>query len=281
MLLTRGPPQLEELVVDPEGRSVWAYFFGETTWFVPWSDFLSQMENAIGFSMREEEEFIKNTINFTRTDHVSAYEFGVFLRWFGPFTGSFHRLVEAIKGGILCGFIPAIEANLLLEGKKEGTYLIRCSKTQPGSFAVTFVDNTQKIKHCLLYSVLPYGLTLKSPPNVYPSLRDFLEVHVSKLKHPLGNKWTAKMKLPNFSFGQISNSAVLNMSSDPPGSPHNRDGNGLSDANQCIVCMDAPLEAVFLECGHLACCQNCAVKLKLCPMCRNPITRVIPIFRAN
>lgn len=103
---------------------------------------------------------------------------------------------------ILCGFIPAIEANLLLEGKKEGTYLIRCSKTQPGSFAVTFVDNTQKIKHCLLYSVLPYGLTLKSPPNVYPSLRDFLEVHVSKLKHPLGNKWTAKMKLPNFSFGE-------------------------------------------------------------------------------
>lgn len=45
MLLTRGPPQLEELVVDPEGRSVWAYFFGETTWFVPWSDFLSQMES--------------------------------------------------------------------------------------------------------------------------------------------------------------------------------------------------------------------------------------------
>jgi len=286
MPATRGPPQLDELVVDPEGRSVWVYFFGETTWFVPWADFLSQMENAIGFSMREEEEFIKNTINFTRTNYVSAYEFGVFLRWFGPFTGSFHRLVESIKGGILCGFIPAIEANLLLEGKREGTYLIRCSKTQPGSFAVTFVDNTCKIKHCLLFSVLPYGLTLKNPPTVYPSLRDFLELHINKLKHPLGNKWTAKMKLPGFAFGQMQSGPPRPSvpSDEPPGSPQHQgrdQSNPLSDANQCIVCMDAPLETVFLECGHLACCQNCSVKLKLCPMCRLPISRVVPIFRAT
>ncbi|PRP86863.1 RING zinc finger-containing protein [Planoprotostelium fungivorum] len=278
---SRGPPQLEDLIADPEGRSVWIHFFGETVWFVPWADFLTQMENAIGFSMREEEEFIKNTINFTRTNYVSAYEFGVYLKWFGPFSGSFHRLVESIKGGILCGFIPAIEANLLLEGKREGTYLIRCSKTQPGSFAVTFVDHTAKIKHCLLFSVLPYGLTLKNPPTVYPSLRDFLELHLNKLKHPLGNKWTAKMKLPGFAFGQVNSGPRPPMAMDEPqGAPGSPKPDTL-ESNQCIVCMDAPLETVFLECGHLACCQTCSVKLKLCPMCRLPISRVVPIFRAN
>jgi len=75
------------------------------------------------------------------------------------------------KHSLLCGYVPAVEASLLLEGKKEGTYLIRFSKTQPGSFAVTFVDNVGKIKHCLLYAVNPSGLTLKSPPTVYSSLK--------------------------------------------------------------------------------------------------------------
>jgi len=259
------------MITDQEGRDLWIKSFGESTLMVPWSVFFNTMETQLASSLKEEEEFIKMILNFTKNDHVSVYEFSVFLKWFGPFKGSFQRMLESLQGGLLCGFVPAVEANLLLEGKRDGTFLIRCSKTQPGSFAVTFVDSMQKVKHCLLYNMTPHGLSLKNPPTVYASLKEFSDSHTNKLKFPLGNRWTLKKKLPGFAYdGKISEG------------PENKDSSATSsEGNQCVVCMDAPFQTVFLECGHLACCSSCSEKLKLCPICRNTISRVVPIFRAT
>jgi len=260
------------LISDPEGREFWIKSFGESTVMVPWNVFLSTLEAHLSIPLKEDEEFIKMILDYTRNDHVSSYEFSVFLKWFGPLKGCCQRMLEALQGGLLCGFVPAVEANLLLEGKRDGTFLIRCSKTQPGSFAVTFVDSMQKVKHCLLYHVHPQGLSLKNPPTVYASLKEFADSHTNKLKHPLGNRWTLKKKLPGFAYdGKISDGPETKDTSSP--SP--------SEGNLCIVCMDAPFETVFLECGHLACCASCSEKLKLCPICRNTIARVVPIFRAT
>jgi hypothetical protein len=277
-----------QLIQDLEAREFWIKHFGEHTMMVPFNVFLSTIETFFEISFKEDEESIKMILNFTKTDHVSTYELSIFLRWFGPFKGCFQRMIESVQEGLLCGFIPATEANLLLEGKRDGTYLIRCSKTQPGSFAVTFVDNLQKIKHCLLYSIEPHGLSLKNPPTIYGSLKEFAESHSSKLKHPLGNKWTLKKKLPGFAYdGKISNnqsnitSLTNNNNNNNQNNNNNSNQNNLSDNGLCIVCMDAPFETVFLECGHLACCLSCSGKLKLCPICRNQIVRVIPVFRAS
>jgi len=261
------------LIQDNEARELWIKSFGESTLMVPFNVFLGALEAHLGIPLKDDEEYMKMIIDFTRNDHVSAYEFSVFLKWFGPLKGSTQRMMESLVGGLLCGFVPAVEANLLLEGKRDGTFLIRCSKTQPGSFAVTFVDSMQKVKHCLLYNVHPNGLSLKNPPTVYGSLKEFADSHTNKLKHPLGNRLTLKKKLPGFAYdGKIS---------EGPENKDNTTKEGPSELNQCVVCMDAPFETVFLECGHLACCASCSEKLKLCPICRNTITRVVPIFRAT
>jgi len=142
-----------------------------------------------------------------------------------------------------------------------------------------------KIKHCLLYAVTPHGLTLKNPPTVYNSLKEFADAHTNKLKHPLGNKWTLKNKLPGFAYDGKINENSQSPTPIPSGSPNaptlgsSPSPEGLSTENTCVVCMDAPLQTVFLECGHLACCVECSEKLKLCPICRNPIARIVPIFR--
>lgn len=47
----------------------------------------------------------------------------------------------------------------------------------------------------------------------------------------------------------------------------------------CKICMDAPVEAVFLECGHLVACLNCSKILSECPVCRQYISRIIRFFR--
>jgi len=263
--------QITAFIADPEGKEMWVKSFGENTPLVPWAVFIATLEAFLQVPLKEDEESIKMFLDFTQDDHVSIFEFSVFLKWFGPLKGSCQRMLESLKGGLLCGFVPAVEANLLLEGKKEGTYLVRFSKTQPGSFAVTFVDHSLKIKHCLLYSVHPTGLSLKNPPTVYPSLKEFAEAHTNKLKHPLGNRWTLKKGLTGFQFdGKISEGLEETGTAT----------SAASEGNTCVVCMDAPFETVFLECGHLACCTTCSQKLKLCPICRNVIARVVPIFRA-
>jgi len=265
-----------EMIQDNDGREMWMKCFGQQTLMVPWEQFVSGLENYCQIDLKKDAEHVKIFLNFTETGQLSCYEWAVFLKSFNPLKGAMGRLLEAIYGGLLCGFVPAVEANLLLENKKEGTYLIRYSKTQPGSFAVTFVDNMQKVKHCLLYAVTPSGLTLKNPPTVYTSLKHFADSHQNKLKHPLGNKITLKTKLPGFAYHEVEHApqTTKEEKSETPTKEDNTNGT-------CIVCMDAPLETVFLECGHLACCNSCAEKLKLCPICRKPISRIIPIFRAT
>lgn len=48
----------------------------------------------------------------------------------------------------------------------------------------------------------------------------------------------------------------------------------------CKICMDAPVECVILECGHLATCMACGKQLSECPICRQFVVRIVRIFRA-
>ncbi|XP_048508634.1 E3 ubiquitin-protein ligase rififylin isoform X2 [Athalia rosae] len=53
---------------------------------------------------------------------------------------------------------------------------------------------------------------------------------------------------------------------------------GLDDL--CKICMDAPVECVMLECGHMATCTTCGKQLSECPICRQYVVRVVRTFRA-
>lgn len=45
--------------------------------------------------------------------------------------------------------------------------------------------------------------------------------------------------------------------------------------NECIICMDRPKGMIFLDCGHIACCEECSGVLmngtRECPNCRQHI----------
>ncbi|XP_076113477.1 death-associated inhibitor of apoptosis 2-like isoform X1 [Mytilus galloprovincialis] len=42
----------------------------------------------------------------------------------------------------------------------------------------------------------------------------------------------------------------------------------LKDQQTCKICLDEPVSIVFLPCGHMAACINCAPALRRCPICR-------------
>ncbi|CAF0868565.1 unnamed protein product [Rotaria sp. Silwood1] len=56
--------------------------------------------------------------------------------------------------------------------------------------------------------------------------------------------------------------------------------NEQSDEDLCKVCMDAKIDCVFLDCGHLCTCIRCGKQLSECPLCRCYIIRVVRVFKS-
>ena len=51
-------------------------------------------------------------------------------------------------------------------------------------------------------------------------------------------------------------------------------------SNICKVCMDAVVDCLLLECGHMVSCTACGKRLAECPICRRYVVRVVRVFRA-
>lgn len=48
----------------------------------------------------------------------------------------------------------------------------------------------------------------------------------------------------------------------------------------CVICLDRERCTLFLECSHMLCCTDCSKLVTCCPICRQFITRVIPVYRS-
>ncbi|XP_024945175.1 E3 ubiquitin-protein ligase RNF34 isoform X2 [Cephus cinctus] len=54
----------------------------------------------------------------------------------------------------------------------------------------------------------------------------------------------------------------------------------LDEEALCKICLDAPIECIMLECGHMACCVTCGKQMSECPICRQYVVRVVRFFKA-
>ncbi|XP_010405986.2 E3 ubiquitin-protein ligase XIAP isoform X1 [Corvus cornix cornix] len=52
----------------------------------------------------------------------------------------------------------------------------------------------------------------------------------------------------------------------------------LQEEKLCKICMAKDVSAVFIPCGHLVACKECAQLLNECPLCRTDITKIQEIF---
>lgn len=50
--------------------------------------------------------------------------------------------------------------------------------------------------------------------------------------------------------------------------------------DQCKICMDAGIDCVLLECGHMVTCTKCGKQISDCPICRQHIARIVHVFKA-
>uniref|UniRef100_A0A8C6YII7 Ring finger protein 34 n=1 Tax=Naja naja TaxID=35670 RepID=A0A8C6YII7_NAJNA len=52
------------------------------------------------------------------------------------------------------------------------------------------------------------------------------------------------------------------------------------DDNLCRICMDAVIDCVLLECGHMVACTKCGKRLSECPICRQFVVRAVHVFKS-
>lgn len=52
----------------------------------------------------------------------------------------------------------------------------------------------------------------------------------------------------------------------------------LQEERTCKVCMDREVSIVFIPCGHLVVCKECAPSLRKCPICRGTIKGTVRTF---
>ncbi|XP_077578210.1 E3 ubiquitin-protein ligase rififylin [Stigmatopora nigra] len=58
------------------------------------------------------------------------------------------------------------------------------------------------------------------------------------------------------------------------------DGGGGGTDNLCRICMDAAVDCVLLECGHMVTCTKCGKRMNECPICRQFVIRAVHVFRS-
>lgn len=56
-----------------------------------------------------------------------------------------------------------------------------------------------------------------------------------------------------------------------------RQESGIPDSVLCKICFKEKLEVLFMPCGHVIACIQCAVTLDLCAVCRQPFTMTMRI----
>ena len=57
------------------------------------------------------------------------------------------------------------------------------------------------------------------------------------------------------------------------------------DGQLCVICLMRRRRSVFIPCGHLVCCQGCAISVERevapkCPVCRQEIRDSVRIFES-
>ncbi|XP_046608233.1 E3 ubiquitin-protein ligase LRSAM1-like isoform X1 [Neodiprion virginianus] len=58
----------------------------------------------------------------------------------------------------------------------------------------------------------------------------------------------------------------------------NEDSQGIN-STECVICLDMACQVIFLPCGHMCCCTECANKVATeCPMCRSVVERRIRVL---
>lgn len=139
------------------------------------------------------------------TGMVKMHTFNDFLKGFGPFEFFSENTLEILSSDWFLGFLGMAEVEYLLQDKPVGTYLVRFSRSVPGSFAIGMRVNSpvKPIFHILIDSEPDNQFSVKDPKgkHMFETISEIIIHYARLLICPL------KTRVPIFSaynFGELT-----------------------------------------------------------------------------
>eukprot|EP01117_Protostelium_nocturnum_P012108 TRINITY_DN4438_c0_g1_i1.p1 TRINITY_DN4438_c0_g1~~TRINITY_DN4438_c0_g1_i1.p1 ORF type:complete len:514 (-),score=113.99 TRINITY_DN4438_c0_g1_i1:18-1559(-) len=166
--LSLEPNDMEEsillsvLIDDKAGRNFWFSAFGSETFMVHHDVFLKRWKDKISPEMTKDEEvLLLYVLDNSYTGNINQHRFNELIKGFGPINEVLNNMKSIMSSPWFYGFLNKQEADMLLRTEPSGTYLIRFSSTQPGSFALGYTIEG-KVSHILIKAFKPLGFVVPS-----------------------------------------------------------------------------------------------------------------------
>uniref|UniRef100_A0A914Y3U3 E3 ubiquitin-protein ligase CBL n=1 Tax=Panagrolaimus superbus TaxID=310955 RepID=A0A914Y3U3_9BILA len=243
-------------ITKKDASTFWFDYFGDRT-IVPWEEFRSEFGKVHKICIGVQTSALLQTIDLTKNNYISNFEFDVFTRLFHPWV----TLIQnweclAVTHPAYMSFITYEEVKRKLQRftKKPGSYVFRLSCTRLGSWAIGYVAKDHKI-----YQTIPQNKSLiqslvdgyKDQFYVYPMGKD-INVDLNHMLEKSKSEDRLKVTVEQYQI-YCEMGTTFEM---------------------CKICDERDKDVKLEPCGHLLCrpCLNSwkesAEGGSTCPWCR-------------
>lgn len=130
--------RLALMIEDQDGKDLWAQLFGLETFMIEWEKFVTGLRKILTDIKEDEEIVLQYILDNSNTGFINQHKFSEFLKGFGQVQDCVKNVKKIASAKWFYGFLSRQETEGLLRDQPAGTFLIRLSSSQPGSFALAF-----------------------------------------------------------------------------------------------------------------------------------------------
>jgi hypothetical protein len=167
---------------DQEARAFWSRAFG-TAFQAPFDVFLREfgplaLADTADIEIKAADaRVLRSVLDDAETDFVNLIKFAHFARGFAPLRGCLDRVVRLVTKPYFAGFLTSDDATRLLSHHAAGTFLVRFSKSRPGSFAIAYVDvgAADRVAHARLQGARGGGVVMNK--TTFDSVEELVRVY--------------------------------------------------------------------------------------------------------
>lgn len=249
-------------IAKSDAQDFWKNNFNERI-VVSWKEFEIKLNRVHKISNNSEADLIRETIQLTKSRHVSIFEFDIFTRLFQPWNNLLNNWKFLVtEHPAYCAFSTYDEVHRRLQKhvNKPGSYLFRLSCTKLGQWAIGYVTSDRKILQTIPQSLVQ-ALIDGQKQNLYsfPDGRD-IKIDISSA---IAVTSASRIQISQEQYEQYCDV-------------------GLS-FQVCKICAENNKDRKLEPCGHLicsACLENWQDMhtVSSCPFCRCEIKAFEPII---
>ena len=249
-------------IAKKDAEDFWKANFNERI-IVSWKEFEIKLNRVHKISSPSESDLIRETIQLTKSRHVSIFEFDIFTRLFQPWNNLLNNWKFLVtEHPAYCAFSTYDEVHRRLQKhiNKPGSYLFRLSCTKLGQWAIGYVTTDRKILQTIPQSLVQALIDgQKQNLYLYPDGRD-IKIDISSA---IAVTSASRIQMSKEQYEQYCDV-------------------GLS-FQVCKICAENNKDRKLEPCGHLI-CSSCLENwqeqhsVPSCPFCRCEIKTFEPII---